>query len=415
MYGGLKGYHEVLIKFNRRSGLCRGNSLGLALTIIFIQELLKVYNPTFLIQAIKGIAITGGLDDEGRLLPVGKETIKLKTDLVFFSNIEQFIVPKQDEIAARVKLNELKLKYPKRKLSISAVESLEDLLNRRNIVNINKINIIVRIAKYVRQNVLNFLFILLLSSFFNALLTFDLDDNPSFVTLDGKKAYIKNKNGTILFDIPFFLNSQEIDYVSTYEKFKIIDIDFDGDNEVIYIKNRFNEITLSMEKSAIICIDKDLNTIWSFSFLDTVSSDREILLPPYGFRLIDTATIDDKKVLLFVANNDASFSTVISGLELNNGMRIKNTFWGSGHTVSAITTDLNNDGRRDIVAVGFDNGFEDAVFFGLEANKLDGYRPSTKEYQINVHREADLIFYIRIPKQDIDKYFGLRMPIFWFN
>ncbi len=410
----IKDNHEVVIHFNRRSGLCRGNSLGLALTINFIEELLKFYNPAYIVQAQKGIAITGGLDKQGKLLPVGDEIIKLKTELVFFSTVEQLVVPKHNEFAAREKLDELKLKYPERVLRVTAVEDLEDLLNRRNIVKIKRINPIVRTAKFARRNVFAVLMILLLTSLSTALLTIDLDDNPSYVTLDGKKAYIKNKNGKILFNFPFLTDNFDKDNpVLTSALFKIVDIDFDGDNEIIYVADKLNENTKSREMPSIRCVDKGFNTIWSYSFLDTVFSEREILLPPYDFTLIDTATIDGRNALLFWVNNGPSFSTAISGIDLSNGIRIKNTFWGAGHTLSAIKRDINNDGQEDIVAAGIDNGFEDAVVWGIESNKLDGYRPTTREYQIKGFKEADLIFYLRIPKQDVDKYLGIRNPSIW--
>lgn len=412
----IKDYHEVVIHFNRRSGLCRGNSLGLALTITFIEELLKIYNPVYVTQSQSGLAITGGLDEEGKVLPVGDEIIKLKTELIFYSSVEQLVIPKHNEFAAREKLDELKQKYPERKLKITAIEDLDDLLNRRNIVEIKKINPIVRTAKFAKRNVFTVLLIFLLTGLFTALLTVDLDDNPSFVTLDGQKAYIKNKNGKTLFSFPYLADKYGIENPkSKYIFFKIVDINLDGDNEIIYVDENFNENTKSQKISSIKCVDKDFNTIWSYSFQDTVYSEREILLPPYAFRLIDTATIDGMRVMLFLVNNGPSFSTAISGIELNSGRRIKNTFWGSGHTLAAIKIDINNDGQEDIVAAGIDNGFEDAVAWGIELNKLNSYRPTTSEYQIKGFKEADLIFYLRIPKQDIEKYFGMRTPNVWYN
>jgi hypothetical protein len=412
----IKDYHEVVIHFNRRSGLCRGNSLGLALTITFIEELLKLYNPAYITQSQSGLAITGGLDDKGKVLPVGDEIIKLKTELVFYSCVEQLVIPKHNEFAAREKLDELKQKYPERNLKITAVEDLDDLLNRRNIVEIKKINPIVRTAKFAKRNVFTVLLIALLTGLFTALLTIDLNDNPSFVTLDGKKAYIKNKNGKTLFSFPYLIDKYVIENPTiTSSLFKIVDIDIDGDNEIVYMDENLDENTKSQKISSIKCIDKDFNRIWSYSFPDTVYSERELLLPPYGFRLIDTATIDGMKVILFWVNNGPSFSTAISGIELSSGRRIKDTFWGSGHTMAAIKRDINNDGQEDIVAAGIDNGFEDAVAWGIELNKLDGYRPTTNEYQIKGFKEADLIFYLRIPKQDVDKYLGTRTPTVWYN
>ncbi|WP_337865424.1 hypothetical protein [Ignavibacterium sp.] len=122
--------HEVVIHFNKRSGLCRGNSLGIVLTIKFIEELLKLYNPAFIAKAQKGLAITGGLKESGEVIVVGDEIVKLKTELVFYSGVEQFVVPRHNEFAAREKLEELKRNYPNRNLKIISIEDFEDFSSR---------------------------------------------------------------------------------------------------------------------------------------------------------------------------------------------------------------------------------------------------------------------------------------------
>jgi len=402
--------HEIVIHFNKRTGFCRGNSLGVALTIKFIEELLNLYNPKFIIESTDGLAITGGLDEFGNILSVGKKTISQKTELIFFSAINQFVVPKDDEPAAREKMNALKTIYPERNLKIVAVENLEDLLNRRNIVAIKQQKPIVRAGKFIKQNIYSVFVVVILTILFTYLFALDFDDNPSFIIMDGKNAYIKNKNGKTLWSINYPTDDKYVlnDPRAKQAYFRVIDIDEDGENEIIYIHPQISEIQGTTELEKIICINKNKKELWSYRFADTVFSEREDLPPIYGAKLIDTITFNGKKILFCFSNNGPSFSSAVYGLELKTGKRIPETLWGSGHTMGAILKDINNDNISDLVMDGIDNGFEDGIILGVELSKMDGYRPTINEYRIKNKKQIEPIFYIRIPKIDYDRMMNFR-------
>ena len=86
------------------------------------------------------------------------------------------------------------------------------------------------------------------------------------------------------------------------------------------------------------------------------------------------------------------------------------TLWCSGHVTDAIVKDINSDGKKDIVAIGYDNGYEDGVCFGYEIDTLTKVRLTTDEYLIKNYTIADLITYLRIPKTDFDIYYENRTP-----
>ena len=404
--------HEIVIHFNKRTGFCRGNSLGAALTIKFIEELLNLYNPKFIIESADGLAITGGLDELGNILSIGKKNISQKTELIFYSSVNQFVIPKDDEQAAREKLNALKTNYPERNLKIVAVENLEDLLNRRNLVSIIKQKPIKRATKFAKEHLPGISAAILMTIFFTYLFAIDLDDNPSFITMDGKNAYIKNKNGKTLWSLHYPMDDNNVLDNPTARQafFRVIDIDEDGEKEIIYIHPQFSEKHGSSEMEKIICINKNKEELWSYRFADTVFSEREDLLPIYGAKLIDTVTFNNNKILFCFSNNGPSFSSAVYGLELKTGKRIPETLWCSGHIMGAILKDINNDNISDLVMDGLDNGFEDAVILGVELSKMDGYRLTTSEYRIKNKKLIEPIFYIRIPKNDYEIFMNLRTP-----
>lgn len=403
--------HEVVIHFNKRSGLCRGNSLGIVLAIKFIEELLKLYNPAFITKAQKGLAITGGINESGEVIPVGDEIVKLKTELVFYSGVEQFVVPKHNEFAAREKLVELKRNYPNRNLKIISIEDFDDFISRRNVIAIKKINPVLRTIKFAKQNVLTVIVILILTLLLTALFTIDFDDNPSSVTLDGEYAHIKNKNGKILWSLNYPANQRAIEDLSIKRKeFLITDINGDEINEVIHRISRTSKIIDEDRITSLVCLDKHQNVIWNFDFSDTVFADKEDITPDYTINLGDTITIGGEKILFCYANNKRSFSSAVFAINLRTGTRIPQTFWASGHTASLLLRDIDNDAKSEIIGLGFDNGYEDAVLWAMEMDNYDGFRLTTDEYIIKGRKQADLLFYIRIPKTDYDNYLRTRTP-----
>jgi len=408
----LAPFHEVVIYFERRDGFCHGNSLGAALTIKYIEELLNLYNPTFIIEPSQGLAITGGMDEKGRLLPIGEKVIRKKVKLVFYSLVNQLVIPKADEATAKNELEKLKEFYPNRGLKIVAVEDLEDLLNRRNLIKIRKQNFLKRTKKYIFINKLNVFFIFSLILWVFYLLVLNIDNNPFYVSLDGMKAHIKNKYGKILLsmnypfkDIYKINTSQAVNYF-----FKFVDIDNDGNNEIIYISPSKSDLTGEELIESVKCIDKNKKELWSYSFSDTIYSEREDLPPIYNVRLIDTITFKGKKIIFCFANNKPSFSSAVFGLELKNGRRIEETLWTSGHIYGAFLKDLNNNKIVDLVISGLDNGYEDAIVFGVELENMNGCRLSTNQYLIKNKQIINPIFYIRIPKCDYESMMGFRFP-----
>jgi len=137
-------YHEVIINFDKKEGFYEGNSLGIALTLSIIEELLQFYNPTYKIGIKKQTAFTGGLTETGEVLCTSEEIIKQKIAAIFFSEINTFVFPKCEETYAYFALTRLKKTYPGRKLKLIPVEDINDVINRRDVVDIKKQKLIVK-------------------------------------------------------------------------------------------------------------------------------------------------------------------------------------------------------------------------------------------------------------------------------
>lgn len=401
---------EVFIHFNGSYGVYRGSSLGVVLTLCFIEGLLKFYNSNTVARTASSIVFTGSMDGEGKINSVSTEIIKAKTAAVFYSRAKMFVVPFDDYPAAKQMLDELKILFPKRNLELIPVTNLDDILNRRNIVEIKKLTPVQRGRRFVIQNWAGILTAILLTMVLTYFLALDFDDNPATYSADGRTLYIKNKNGKVLWKKMFFVNKSTLENITEIEYyFRIIDIDGDGVNEVI-IRIDKNEPNTSGNFDRLLCYDKDAKIVWNYSLHDLVISEREILSDEYGISLIDTLTFNDVKSLFLVSSNNHSFSSAIYRIDLRTGKRLPGTLWCSGHVTDAMVKDINDDGKKDIVAIGHDNGYEDAVLFGYEIDTLTKVRLTTDSYLIKNFPIADLLTYLRIPKPDFDIYYENRTP-----
>jgi hypothetical protein len=124
-------FHEVLIYFENLSASYEGNSLGVALTIGFIEQLSVLYNLSFITNIKNNVATTGGVNENGEIISIPEDIIKKKVEVVFYSGIESFIIPKEEEETAIKRKKQLQELYPNRKLNLVAIENISELLNQR--------------------------------------------------------------------------------------------------------------------------------------------------------------------------------------------------------------------------------------------------------------------------------------------
>ena len=400
----IKESHTVELKFENKLGVYIGSSLGIALTLAFIEAILKHYNSKTIVN-IKGcIAVTGGIDKDSKIISTSKTIIETKVELVFFSDAEIFCVPKADEIWAEDKLSQLSLKYPNRKLKIIGLSDLEDLLSRRNIVDIRKEKIIIRTGKFVRKNWISAVTTVLLAILFTFLFVMDFDDNPAMFHQEGKLLNVQNQNGKNLWSVRLnFYPGDGSNDRSNYSR-KIIDINNDGVNEVLIAEEEMDSD--AFDNGRVACFDKNKRLIWEYNFRDSVSTFRR-WTNNYQVSIIDTTTMNKTKIILLMARNIPNFPNAIFKLDITNGKRFDSTatLWNAGAITNVLIGDFNDDGTKELVIAGMHNGFEKAILFSANFEKIKGQTPAPERYIFNKIPEAELIQFILLPHTDYGKMF----------
>ncbi|MCP4970529.1 MAG: hypothetical protein GY932_08050 [Arcobacter sp.] len=77
-------HHTVIINFNKIYVQYEGYSLGMTITLVFLQELFRFYNTPLTLNVKGNVTFSGGLDFEGSIKPLSKEIIEKKVETVFF-------------------------------------------------------------------------------------------------------------------------------------------------------------------------------------------------------------------------------------------------------------------------------------------------------------------------------------------
>jgi hypothetical protein len=406
----LKCCHKVVLQFDNRTGDYIGDSLGAALAILFLRELLNYYDSAYQITAAGKIAVTGGITFEEKIKPVSDKIIQKKTAVIFYSDIQAFVVPNGEDIYVQEKLNALQKEFPARDIKIIEAKNLDDILYRRDLLDIKKRNLILRSGKIIKRNWVGAAVAILLTLFFSYLFILDFDNNPSSFSSDGTSLYVENAKGKVLWSkiVPIRTGTSSFKEIMRYAR--ILDIDGDGKNEVI-LAGEYNKANGDpIDNFRVTCYSNVGDIIWKFSFADKVYSKREILNTDYSTYIIDTLTYSGVKNLFLSSSNLSSFSSAVYRIDLRTGKRLPGTFWASGSVQDCVIKYFDN--IPYMIGAGYDNGYEDICSFAYKIDTLTKVRPTTDDYLIENFPLAKMKGYIRIPKTDFDIYSKVRTPTY---
>lgn len=402
-------HHEIFISFDKKYGEYIGNSLGLVLTIGFIGELLKLYQTRSLINVKSGIAITGGVNENGAVLPVKEEIISAKTRVAFYSTISSLVVPKEDEEYAVKKTIELNKVFPGRKLKIIGIESLEDLIDRRSVVEIKKTNLINYAAKKIYKHKYSVILLLMLVFVSGYFLGMNFDNNPDSLDIDDHLLSVKNKYGNILWQRKVgYSDDQPLTEFMKGRIARLFDVNNDGKKDLIITSELLNGTKDVGKFGRVACFDYKQRLLWQYVFRDTISTRVEKFTPFYSLHIFDIEkNLKDPEILL-VGQHENYYPSPIIKLRLKDGKRIGGIFWHPGGGSQGFIGDYNGDGKDEIIATSISNGLERCVLYSIDYDKLKGTAPTTKNYRFIGKPVADFNQYIVLPKSDVNIYYKER-------
>ncbi len=408
--------HHIIIQFDRRVGEYTGNSLGVAICVSFIEAIQDYYNSPMMIKNAEFSTYTGSIDRDGIVHPVSEKIIQQKTNIVFFSHVKSFALPKEDLPFAERQIQRNLERYPSRSIKLVPVENLDSLLIRRDLIEIQKQGWLKRSTKLVKKNKSIFAALVLIPFLLHFFSIIAVDDNPWVVRFDQNTASIVNKNGDVLWTKKMKVEFSNALSRSTYNKFRIIsDVDSDGKNEVILCYEDLNNTEYQDEDGRIACFDKEGNLIWRYIFKDKIETNKDKITNNFLIHLGNLVETLDKRLILIAAHAPL-YPSAIFQLNLLNGERLEGTLWNPGHIDGeTFIDDLDDDGKLEFFTSGINNAYNSVVFFALEIDNIRGITPATEPYKFKGFDIGNFDYYIIFPKTDYAKAYNYRYNKVFLN
>lgn len=376
--------YDIYIHFKDASANYDGDSIGIALTIGFIIEFTKIYNLPIEISLLNNVAFTGSVNENGLINPIENDIIKQKVEAIFFSPINSFVLPEENEFDAKEKLKELNYLYPKRNLRLIFAKTLYDIFERRSLIEISKQSIAKRFYRNAKSNWVIYLMTLIITLLSILIYQREFDNNPVKFEVTNSGIFIKNSSNITLLHLKKRIHNNPFRLNYFLSEIKLLDVDRDGINEILYsFKEDEKYFSNPSNENGIALLNSKGKILWKRKFDKYVTSNRENLGPPYKAIILDTATINNNICAFILNTNYHSYANCVYILDLVNNKIISDTLWNCGHINDLIRIkDYSND-EEIYCLTGLNNAYESAFLTILNKNNFKGQLPSSTEYQLH--------------------------------
>ncbi|SMO50667.1 hypothetical protein [Gracilimonas mengyeensis] len=393
-----------------------GHSANLALAGLFYCEVLKKESKREYFQLNPAIAVTGDIEEKGKVKAVAASTIKQKVEAAFFSWAQVLVVPVEQLEQASSHVDELRKEYPNRHLAVKGIGELRELFFDRRLTLYKKTPLVEYVTKkaYAKRKSTVVIGVFLILLLIIAKLVYGpIDKNPVSVEYGGDQYIFQNKSGS---EIALITAKYEED-IEVSERldepvFEFYDITGDGINEVIYAEG----LSRQAPANSILKV-RDVNSnelIWESNFAFDVEFPRQQGMDEMFFYVSETAiAIDKNNTPVLVVRGDASlhFPGIVAKYDLSNG-KLLGYYLHSGNINDMEIMDLDDDSTDEIFITGVNNAFWSAYLAVLDIENVLGHSPVQGDYIPKNIKSAKEYAYILMPRTSVGEAFS---DVYKFN
>jgi len=182
-----------------------------------------------------------------------------------------------------------------------------------------------------------------------------------------------------------------------YPLLSFTDINGNGKKEVL-----FSPVTDDHLKSRkLICYNHKGGKLWEITTgknqqygSTRYSSDYYI----FGFEFIDLEENGQKEIVVF-AYHYQDFPTQL--LLLNHSGEILGEYWNSGRIQDFTLTDLDGDGKTEMVTAAMNNEYKKAALIVFDPTNIAGFSPQNGEYKAAHATPGTELYYLLFPRTDV--------------
>ena len=133
--------YKLTLSFAKKDSLYSGTSMGLGAAALVYNSILRDHLHNIYYRFRNNVVVGSAIDEQGNLIALEAEPLKLKLKTVFYSSYKKFVIPEENIIDARKFLKELKDKYPNRKLELIPIRHYLALFKNLDIVEVCKLKL----------------------------------------------------------------------------------------------------------------------------------------------------------------------------------------------------------------------------------------------------------------------------------
>jgi hypothetical protein len=407
-----------------RPGLVTGDSLEAGLAAVVLTELMRIRNHSEDLSIGPDAALTGRIDFDGTILPVDEEGLRRKVEACYYSWVRYLVVPADQATVCREHVNALlrgegegkresEPRNEKNGLEIVPIGRLEDLFNSRRLVHSRHVPVIVRAGREAwkrRRPLAATGFVALLGVVFLQAVG-PIDRSPVIGEYSGEVLALKNAGGQALGEIR--VGKQIVDSEAEVELsgrpvpfHGFADVNADGRNEVIVSRenpvDRVGEVACMTELGSKELWSRKLQRHLVFPEKSDVES------PNFHCGGVLAGDIDgDRTPEVIVLARHAAFASFILVLDARTGAE-RGCYLHVGHIRSLVLADLDGDMRPELLAAGVNQSEASGCLAVLDPRGLDGWGPTSGDYEPQGFVLANHRNYMVIPRTRIG-------DLFWFK
>ncbi|MFN0156636.1 MAG: hypothetical protein ACKVRP_01030 [Bacteroidota bacterium] len=232
------------------------------------------------------------------------------------------------------------------------------------------------------------------------------DTNPLFARAKEEFLVVLNSQGQELwrkhvgqgFDADY-LEARALDF---HKYLVVTDVDGDRKNEVVAAFGGMN--TWDSSKS-VICYNADKSTKWSYKLSRKMTFGNETIEDAFfpRYLLVDDFDSNGSTEVIAVAANTPLYPNVIIKLDGKTGALLSE-YWNSGVLGPPRVVDIDNNGVKEILITGANNGFHYAPLIILDPRHISGHSPAPPSHTpVGVSKGGEK-YYILLPKSDLSAF-----------
>jgi hypothetical protein len=175
----------------------------------------------------------------------------------------------------------------------------------------------------------------------------------------------------------------------------IKDINEDNRKEVLFSLQTHTEY----QEGVLYCFDSQGRLLWNFSAGRQMQYGSDIYSSDYRIVGFDVQDLDGDKNLeiIVISIHKPFFPSQLTVLD--NLGRVRGEFWNSGHLSDFTCVDLDNNGRKEIIATGFNNEYRQGCLAIFDSMRIGGSSPqSIDKYICPGLKSGAESFYARFPQ-----------------